>query len=985
LGIQEHDLIVATSATAGGLVWSHNSAEGVKSALSTRFVMSNTVTMRFERKLESIDPSLVSKLKVPFYSTVKLKRPIGLHVVEGPDKAVYVQYIKPNLGAARSKRVEIGDQIVAMSASWGDRLWEVHSVESFVVGVKMRTDSHLSFRLKRLVPFQVYTGQLVTRKHRRNNGISNAPTNRANDVMNNNNSYTSGDDDEEDDFISKNLSLAQRIEQARTLSVLTQLKEQILLNHLPVHSREQGTEPFTEFLTNKFMIKALQLEAPQLAVDLFESAFGFRYHPVNPAGEAVKLFRQSAEDSSTTSWSDVAAKGATASNDSSDSVGDSNNNGGGYLKANNFVCTTAVKAYGRINGCDKAMQVLPWMEAQGETADVYFMSALLYVCAKSKRVREAERIFWQDIPSRKLTYSAATVNSLMYMYARLNRADDALRVYELMKEIGLKCTVVTYGVLIKALMRSGKKKLQETAFEILRSLPKLGINPGVQVYNQIFEYYASTHDYRQTKAVLRLMAQARPRVKPDAVSYGYLVQCFADAKKPRSALSAFRQMRNQRIPASSHTYMGVLKALAHMRDGVSAVQVIREMHEVGIKPDKKHYSMAMFACVTANQCSLAESIIALYLRRHQTKPDTVLCTLWLRALLQQGKWNDGDVLLKKMIAGREFGKPNQQTYNYLLQFQILAEKWPEATATLETILSRYSSSLTRIGMDGSMRGTFAALSFSLGMYSSAVTRRFREDYSMGLPSYGQQQQLPVSSSSESGSEENEANLDASGNSPAGERQSSAVLDAGDDSIDDDLDVFNSNALDTALTTSSGRISNSNSNAVSPSVPAAPLPEQRTAANPEGTSETEVLGGALYLEGRVAKPSEESLKFAVSAMELISEYDNIFVTGTFYIELLKALILEGYPISAQRLLDLKARDGVRMRAEDDAQLMNIEALARRAIESGLIGGGDPSSNKVAKASPSSGSSSGRAQTTLNLNADKPPPPPASAANGDAGAS
>ena len=37
----------------------------------------------------------------------------------------------------------------------------------------------------------------------------------------------------------------------------------------------------------------------------------------------------------------------------------------------------------------------------------------------------------------------------------LNRPDDALRVYELIKRTGLKCTVVTYGILIKALMRSG--------------------------------------------------------------------------------------------------------------------------------------------------------------------------------------------------------------------------------------------------------------------------------------------------------------------------------------------------------------------------------------------------------------------------------------------------------------------------------------------------------------------------------------------------
>ena len=87
--------------------------------------------------------------------------------------------------------------------------------------------------------------------------------------------------------------------------------------------------------------------------------------------------------------------------------------------------------------------------------------------------------------------------------------------------------------------------------------------------------------------------------------------CFAESKKPRSALTVFHQMRKRRIAPNGYTYMGVLKALSHMRDGLSAVQVIGEMREKGVVPDKKHYAMAMFACVTSNQCGLAESIFAM--------------------------------------------------------------------------------------------------------------------------------------------------------------------------------------------------------------------------------------------------------------------------------------------------------------------------------------------------------------------------------------
>ena len=59
--------------------------------------------------LSNPNPLSPFRLEVPYTATVKLKRPIGLHVVEGPGKQVYVQSVKPELSAARSKRVEVGE------------------------------------------------------------------------------------------------------------------------------------------------------------------------------------------------------------------------------------------------------------------------------------------------------------------------------------------------------------------------------------------------------------------------------------------------------------------------------------------------------------------------------------------------------------------------------------------------------------------------------------------------------------------------------------------------------------------------------------------------------------------------------------------------------------------------------------------------------------------------------------------------------------
>jgi len=846
LGISTGDTIVATSATAGALMWTHHTADSIKSALSTRFVMSATVKMRLERKLDRVDPSLIPHLRVPFYTTVKLKRPIGLHVVEGPDKAVYVQYIKPDQGAARCRRMEVGDQIVEMSASWGDRMWEVNSVESFVVGVRMRSEAQLTFRLKRLVPLNIYSNQLHSDRGKEQ---PNASTSYA--ATSSTNNYS----------LSEQL---ERIQTARELKLLWKTLKGSLKTQQNMSSVEVG---LNTYIVNKMMSLGLKLELPEVSVDLFETVFGFQCEE-----QLLSLLDPGAEDASEVSWDDVRSTAGGPLLDDGDvfnSTAMSSVTASAprrvFLTPNNFVCTTAVKAYGRLKAFNKALALLPWMEQEhGQPADIFFMSALLYICAKSKRLNEAEKIFWVDIPARQLIYTVATMNSLMFLYAKLNKDEEVLQVHQLMKKVGLRGTVVTNGVLIKALMRSGKEEL---SFDLLKRMPEYGITPGVEVYNQILEHYARNQNFKGAKKVLRLMTHAKPPVKLNVVTYGYLIDCFALSKKPRSALATFDQMRKENIAPNGFAYMGVLKALSHLRDGFSSSQVLREMYEVGVIPDRRHFAMAMFTAVMANQCTLAESFISLFLRQGG-KLDTALCTLWLRALLQQNKWVEGSELIRKMESGKEFARPNQQTYNCLLQYQITADRWTEALQTLQVVLNLYSQALSRSGMVGSLQDTFRSLSFALKKYSSAVEKRHKEDVAiMGAGAIAGSPPKPYPGSPPSDMSTNDSN----------------------DEVVDNTDFV-----------------------------------------------AATIGGELFLEGQLTSPSAESLKFAVSALELIGTCDNIFIMGNFYAELLKALILEGQVELAKRLLDMKRHSQVRLRASEDNEKMHaIEQLVERAIKSGLI--------------------------------------------------
>ena len=371
IGILAGDSIIAISATAGEMVWSHDKAESVKAALNTRFVMSSSAKLRLTRRIADVPADVLPTLKVPYVYDVRLKRPIGLHVLEGPNKQVFVQDVKPDQGAARTKKIKVGDQVLAMSASWGDRMWDVNSVESFVVGVKMRSDSQLSFKLKRMVLLADHITQEETKLERI--------------AMRKN--FTSGS------VISRDVTTKQP-EQILFPQMLASAKNgthiENVYNLLKVG--EFYSTKVDVFSVNKLMTTAIDLERSDIAIKIFEECFGFSYEPPNPARDVIKGLKEVDETQ------DLFPKGGWTDSRLSRSA---NSLGGKRLAPNNYVCTTAVKAYGRLNKEEVAMAVLPWFESKNlEMPDIHLMSALLYVCAKHKLVSQAERIFWEEIPQR---------------------------------------------------------------------------------------------------------------------------------------------------------------------------------------------------------------------------------------------------------------------------------------------------------------------------------------------------------------------------------------------------------------------------------------------------------------------------------------------------------------------------------------------------------------------------------------------------------
>jgi hypothetical protein len=79
-----------------------------------------------------------------------------------------------------------------------------------------------------------------------------------------------------------------------------------------------------------------------------------------------------------------------------------------------------------------------------------------------------------------------------------------------------------------------------------------------------------------------------------------------------------------------------------------------------------------------------------------------------------------------------------------------------------------------------------------------------------------------------------------------------------------------------------------------------------------------------------KPSVDALKFVVNACELICNDTYGYLQGDLYMELMRALVLEGLFEDARKILVLREVGQVRLSRDQEENASNIEEIANRLI-------------------------------------------------------
>jgi len=147
-GVRSGDFLMATSATLGDKIWPKSTLDGVRSAVSSRKIMSSTMKFQFKRDGFSITSS--DEIVKDF--EMSLMRPLGVNIADKEDGFVTVTGFTEKASMLVRERLMIGDRVVAVESSMGGNMWPVSNVNGAVSACTSRLPGQpVRIRFERIV------------------------------------------------------------------------------------------------------------------------------------------------------------------------------------------------------------------------------------------------------------------------------------------------------------------------------------------------------------------------------------------------------------------------------------------------------------------------------------------------------------------------------------------------------------------------------------------------------------------------------------------------------------------------------------------------------------------------------------------------------------------------------------------------------------------------------------------------------------------
>ncbi|KAK7370073.1 hypothetical protein VNO80_12127 [Phaseolus coccineus] len=249
-----------------------------------------------------------------------------------------------------------------------------------------------------------------------------------------------------------------------------------------------------------------------------------------------------------------------------------------------------------------------------------------------------------------LAVKAASCNALL---AGLGRERDIQRMNKLMaemEEMGIKPSVVTFGILVNHLCKTRRIDEALEVFDKLRGKGegnnRVGVEPDVVLFNTLIDGLCKVGREEHGLSLLEEM-KTKKQTRPNTITYNCLIDGFCKAGNIGKARKLYSQMIEDGVQPSVVTLNTMVDGLCKHGKVHNAVEFFNEMKGKGLKGNAVTYTALISAFCGVNNIDKAMQYFDDMLSSG-CSPDAIVYYSLISGLSTAGRMDDASVVVSRL-------------------------------------------------------------------------------------------------------------------------------------------------------------------------------------------------------------------------------------------------------------------------------------------------------------------------------------------------
>ncbi|TKY51793.1 Pentatricopeptide repeat-containing protein [Spatholobus suberectus] len=278
----------------------------------------------------------------------------------------------------------------------------------------------------------------------------------------------------------------------------------------------------------------------------------------------------------------------------------------------------------------RALEIFQWFNHKGHELNVIHYNIMLRSLGRARQWAQLESL-WNEMNARGIAATSSTYGTLIDVYSKGGRRDDALSWLDMMLEQGVEPDEVTMVIVVQLYKKAGEFQKAEEFFrkwssgKPLRSKPSrsndnavaspeldervacANASFGSHTYNTLIDTYGKAGQLKEaSETFVEMLKQG---VAPTTVTFNTMIHICGNHGQLEEVSLLVRKMEELRCSPNTRTYNILISLYAKHDDIGMATKYFETMKEASLEPDLVSYRTLLYAYSIRKMVREAEELV----------------------------------------------------------------------------------------------------------------------------------------------------------------------------------------------------------------------------------------------------------------------------------------------------------------------------------------------------------------------------------------